>query len=497
MPGRRSIVRSASIVAVSLALGLLLAAAPVRAANTCVTAKCHAKVGRAKHVHSAISGGDCTDCHQQVEKEKHKFKLAAKGNDLCLQCHSKPKHPNVHQAIDSGCTSCHHPHESAFPSLLREPTRKVCAGCHDLKGTPRHKPVAGGDCLKCHDPHSSPEKRLLRGGEAKACGSCHPAAKLMAAGPTQHRPVAQGRCTACHLAHGTTPKLLAKPINQLCLGCHSQKVNLKRRFVHEAVKSADCTSCHAPHASRVARLLRKPATKLCYDCHERKDKTTYVHGAVLLGRCAVCHDPHSADEARLLRARKEGDLCFKCHADDITGRKRIHKPVAEGACGRCHDPHGAATPRNLRKPQLELCGGCHPQAKPTGANVHAAAARGGCTACHDPHATANAGILKAKPAEVCAACHGQKDGYHVVAKLGGQPHPMAGKADPKHPGRALSCESCHVMVSSDYPKLWYSGQSAMEMCERCHGGSLTRPGIDKNADKRPAHTATKPKAKAK
>ncbi|MBI5478920.1 MAG: hypothetical protein HY906_08695 [Deltaproteobacteria bacterium] len=488
----RSVIRSGaarSRGAHVVGLVLLLMARPSSAADTCTTAKCHARVARAKHLHSAVSGGECTDCHKPIAGERHKFKLAGKGNELCYGCHEKPKGKHVHAAATDGCTSCHNPHGSAFPKQLKEGSvAMLCRGCHETKKQPRHRPVADGACLRCHHPHASDQRALLRQPPLTLCGTCHKQERLLP-GPVRHAPVRQGNCGPCHRSHGSEPKLLHQPGKQLCLGCHGNKIDLKRKVVHAALAGADCMACHLPHASRTRGLLRKPAPVLCYDCHDRKDKTRYIHGAVLLGRCAECHDPHATDAPALLRSSKQAEVCFRCHADDVMGRRRVHKPVARGDCGRCHNAHGSNVPKNLVKPQLELCVGCHPHTKATGKNVHAAVSRAGCTACHDPHGTATVALLKTKRSELCGTCHGKKGGEHIFTTMSGKPHPIKGKPDPKHPGRELDCVSCHVMVSSDSPKLFYDGDSRMNMCARCHGKDLVSPKLDKSADPKPPHTA--------
>jgi predicted CXXCH cytochrome family protein len=225
--------------------------------------------------------------------------------------------------------------------------------------------------------------------------------------------------------------------------------------------------CHAPHASPWAKQLQKPLPALCYGCHDRKDVDRRVHGAVTLGRCDVCHDPHSSANDRLLREAKPADLCFRCHSDDVNGRKHVHTPVAMGECLVCHLPHGSANAKNLEKPVPALCVGCH-NGIVDGKNVHPAVARFGCTGCHDPHGSANDFQLLVSGNELCLKCHPKITGDHVFLGFDGKSHPLSGKPDPSHPGKTLSCLSCHSPHSSDNPKLFLKGKAKMEVCSNCH-----------------------------
>jgi predicted CXXCH cytochrome family protein len=82
--------------------------------ESCVTAKCHARMGKDKAVHNPVKEGMCTMCHQAVEQPgetaKHpgnlRFSLVQQGADLCYQCHEpKNKKKIVHAPVMAGdCT---------------------------------------------------------------------------------------------------------------------------------------------------------------------------------------------------------------------------------------------------------------------------------------------------------------------------------------------------------------------------------------------------------
>ena len=152
-----------------------------------------------KVVHAPYAAQMCDSCHEM--NGGNIGGLLAPQPELCYQCHEavdtgKVKHGAL--AIDS-CTTCHHPHESAFPKLLKAayPVKNyaefkvenyaLCFGCHDEKkilvkdatATTGFKDLAKKrnlhhlhvlrepsqyqrSCRFCHDPHSTGQEHLLR-----------------------------------------------------------------------------------------------------------------------------------------------------------------------------------------------------------------------------------------------------------------------------------------------------------------------------------------------
>ena len=116
-------------------LGTVFAAGVAQAqTDSCVTAKCHAGMGKDKAVHNPVKEGMCTTCHQVVQDP-------AKGG----------KHPG-----------------NMTISLVQQGAA-LCAMCHDPKNTKKvvHAPVQGGDCTSCHNPHQSPNKGMLKDSPAE------------------------------------------------------------------------------------------------------------------------------------------------------------------------------------------------------------------------------------------------------------------------------------------------------------------------------------------
>lgn len=105
----------------------------------------------------------CAECHGG------RFRLGMNDSAICLKCHASvtTAHDRMHGPVAAGaCLWCHHPHESAQASLLRNPSRKVCTQCHDAKllnaeRVPEHA-EAGRDCLECHSGHGGASAYFLK-----------------------------------------------------------------------------------------------------------------------------------------------------------------------------------------------------------------------------------------------------------------------------------------------------------------------------------------------
>ncbi len=211
---------------------------------------------------------------------------------------------------------------------------------------------------------------------------------------------------------------------------------------------------------------------LCYTCHKRQDKDKVVHSAVKLGRCSGCHDPHGGKYGKtLIRTARLGDVCFRCHCDDVTRRRSVHWPIKGRVCQRCHGAHGASEPNFLIKPAKKICAGCHgDKLIPKGSFGHGAQVRAGCQSCHDPHGSPARRLLKKPINALCGACHPkQRSGAHIFVGPSGRGHPVDKKSDPLFTGRPLSCISCHAMSSSTGPKM-LRAKSRLDLCRRCHVG---------------------------
>ncbi|HEX6622713.1 MAG TPA: DmsE family decaheme c-type cytochrome [Pyrinomonadaceae bacterium] len=146
--------------------------------------------------------------------------LKASEPQLCMQCHTETKHqfnkPFKHKVLEGAmkCSDCHNAHGGFESKQARLATGAdaACIKCHTDKQGPftyEHAPVKTEGCASCHTPHGSANPRLLRTSSvAQLCLECHSqdhgVGAQEPAGPS-HNLAAQYRdCTACHVkVHGS------------------------------------------------------------------------------------------------------------------------------------------------------------------------------------------------------------------------------------------------------------------------------------------------------
>ena len=84
----------------------------------------------------------------------------------CFECHADKRGPFVweHAPVAEDCTTCHAPHGSIHPGMLKARGPMLCQSCHSEAGHPSLAPVAaaglaggqrspyvlGQNCLTCH-----------------------------------------------------------------------------------------------------------------------------------------------------------------------------------------------------------------------------------------------------------------------------------------------------------------------------------------------------------
>ena len=178
----------------------------------------HANFSRS--VHAANNVG-CTDCHSP-HHSKDKAKLLVKESpNLCYSCHteqqaefSKPYRHRVNQGLVR-CEDCHNEHGGNGSKQLRSTSaqNQVCFKCHTEKQGPfvyEHLPVKTDGCVSCHTPHGSSNPRLLKTSQVNIlCLQCHTATHNMSSsiapiGPSKDNNARYQACTLCHAyIHGS------------------------------------------------------------------------------------------------------------------------------------------------------------------------------------------------------------------------------------------------------------------------------------------------------
>jgi predicted CXXCH cytochrome family protein len=157
---------------------------------------CHDKAMFSKKtVHPAIDMG-CTGCHNPHSSQNEKL-LKSTPPSLCFTCHDQAdfSKKTVHPPVAGGeCLTCHYPHASEEMALLRDKPVEVCLMCHsDIDHWPhypnfstqtgpksgRQDPLRAGKpfyCGSCHNPHSTDGPRLLKfknRSSKEFCINCH------------------------------------------------------------------------------------------------------------------------------------------------------------------------------------------------------------------------------------------------------------------------------------------------------------------------------------
>ncbi len=190
---------------------------------TCVNG-CHEKGEHTYWIGSTheIRGVACVSCHKVMESVSSRYNLAkSTSTEVCSQCHltrraqlMRSSHMPLREEKMT-CTSCHSPHGTTTPAMLREDSvNENCYTCHAEKRGPflwEHAPVIEG-CTNCHEPHGSTNPRLLKQRIPRLCQECH-----------------------IETRHPTNPYQLKDPvtgfkiqpkqlINRACVNCH-QKIH--------------------------------------------------------------------------------------------------------------------------------------------------------------------------------------------------------------------------------------------------------------------------------
>lgn len=389
-----------------------------------------------------------------------KLKKGARAK-LCVECHdefaAKLKRSHLHTPLSEGdCTGCHDPHTSNNAMLLAAESGALCYECHDEMDASSarsvHEVFAEGKCAECHDPHASDnENNLLRTGSA-LCFECHKEmGEKIASNEYAHDPVEED-CLECHSPHYSEKdrKLLVDAQPGLCLECHEvDDASFKKRHKNYPVETGRCSLCHDPHGSSTEALL--------FD---------NVHDPVAGGECDECH--MKATSKTPLALKDSGyEICEGCHYEDIADmliKPRVHWALlGKDGCVNCHAPHGSANEGLLKDSMISVCATCHADTIARQARAktkHEPIAEGECIECHSPHGSENLFILnESSPVEVCGACHDWE--AHST-------HPIGEKViDPRNPNVTVSCLSCHRSHGTEYKHFIYF-QNKDDLCVQCH-----------------------------
>ncbi|MGK2945090.1 MAG: cytochrome c3 family protein [Desulfuromonadales bacterium] len=191
-------------------------------------------------------------------------------------------------------------------------------------------------CLTCHQQSAKPWGiGFPKVKSQELCFKCHTSKSSWFSREVIHGPLHLGGCTLCHNPHGENHRyqLWAEGSLALCITCHGDKQNLVSKkdrvpYVHGILLGEGCVACHNPHASDQEFMLHKPINTLCLGCHSRQSKFSSGHPVprhpvagsaehLRPGRelsCSSCHNPHgSSHKYMLIESIQGGRLCRVCH----------------------------------------------------------------------------------------------------------------------------------------------------------------------------------------
>ena len=176
----------------------------------------HANFDRSQHNKNGVS---CIACHSPHHAKERQFLLVEKQPLLCYTCHTETKQdfsrPFRHR-VDQGlvqCTDCHNQHGGFLTKQLRATAAQdqVCFKCHADKAGPfafEHEPVKTEGCISCHSPHGSTNPRLLKRAQVNLlCLECHTLTQDSGVPPVpsfHNQSQKYSACTMCHTTiHGS------------------------------------------------------------------------------------------------------------------------------------------------------------------------------------------------------------------------------------------------------------------------------------------------------
>jgi DmsE family decaheme c-type cytochrome len=175
----------------------------------------------------------CTNCHSVHRAATPKNLLAKKQTDLCYSCHTDVRAefsmPFKHRVNEGTiqCIDCHNPHGTSAPTWRvasrprmvdqAQANEEPCLKCHTDKRGPfvfEHAAVRVDGCETCHNPHGSMNPRLMKRPTVfTMCLECHngrpdfgrtnTGVKVQTSSHNMADPRYQN-CTTCHVRiHGS------------------------------------------------------------------------------------------------------------------------------------------------------------------------------------------------------------------------------------------------------------------------------------------------------
>jgi len=167
---------------------------PARVLDTCLACHSkdlsRSEIRRSPHTQSEVV---CSTCHSIHKPQTPKLLLAKAQKDLCYGCHNNVRSqfamPFKHRVNEGAiqCTDCHNPHGAPatswrtgiHPRMVATSAdgEQPCLRCHTDKRGPfafEHPALRVDGCESCHSPHGSTNPRMLKRPVVMTlCLECH------------------------------------------------------------------------------------------------------------------------------------------------------------------------------------------------------------------------------------------------------------------------------------------------------------------------------------
>lgn len=384
----------------------------------------------------------CEACHTLTDTTFDK-----PSPESCRSCHEEQshiKHASFHARerfgpdVDADCTVCHAFTEARPEAAFASPWD--CERCHT-------KQDGTGDSGVIQPGHMTPPERTASQDNAASQGNtmaqdntAQPGNMWQSSGMATTALVAHASadCRSCHIPHAQPP---AKA--QDCPTCHTD-ISLSHGATPHGTSMA-CAQCHTEiHAPA-------SAAKSCQDCHEAQQPVVASATALFGGghdACTTCHVPHEF--------AKDIKTCEGCHTNQpalAAARVKQHND-----CRNCHSPH------NVRANPNQACKSCHSSLKndhPPSPSQHE------CTTCHQGHpSAARSGSRSVGAHQMGTNNRSVADAHHTLAKPCSSCHEPASDEQAFH-GTKTACVQCHK------PHQFKLSLKQRHLCQACHAEQLT------------------------
>ncbi len=417
----------------------------------------------------------CLDCHQDISTQIGQLQGThgmIQNVHLCFSCHSD-HHGEEYDLIQAAYAAFDHSrtdftlirHQVDYDTSLMECmdchqddrgftfSEAACALCHskaDLAFIVQHAQDYGAECTSCHDGQDSlvdfdhmSTGFPLEGTHFKLdCSNCHAQEQVNSAG---------GKSAEDALA-------LFKGLPTSCTQCHADA------NPHLGMFSADCASCHTPHAWAPAMISgiafeHQAQTGFSLTLHQHDNQGSPLtcndcHFGSLQGfdqqACAGCHFQGDEGASFMLEHQEKfGSDCTACHdgIDRMLGF--VHDQIfeldgqhAEIACQDCHaEKIFSGTPRE--------CSRCHEEPA-----IHAGYFGVRCQLCHTAQAWAPALLHEhtfpldhgEDGDQPCTRCHTSRYDEYTCYECH-EHNPVATEEQHKEegltPAKLAACANCH------------------------------------------------------